>query len=500
MTIVFGVAGLLLAGCADDLVISRKLSAVSGTPSGLVYGLPKGRVQLTAQRRLVTATDVAKAKAAASEAADAAKTTAEALATAEEDLTILNGTLNAAGATPPIELVTRVTVATAKVAFLTRTAADKKKIAALTKAQAERTADLDGTYEESATITTLPVIADTARGYIASINHSPLRSDKLKLAVANGLLSTTTASSADETKTILTSLASLIGVVALPTLPPLVRPYTYRAPARPATPEAPAARCELYAITEEFDPTDRQETIAALSRLSAAGSLLTVEVDGLHCTAAPRSTPGLCPTSGAPSGGLPADAGPPLPDSATGDPGSLGQTEEALARGSRAHLALSAGDEVRGLVYRVPRPVRIAVAAAGSIPGVTTSSAPCELASPPPTVATTVMVPDSTASFVLPAQAGGFTSSTIGHVFKDGMPTEYSVDRPSEVAGALGIPVEVLKAAISVPAELIKVRVNYDSEVNALIEAQTQERQKRKDLLEAQRALDAAQRQAPTAE
>lgn len=62
---VLGIASLLLGGCTDDLILSRKLSTVTGAPTGLVYGLPKGRVQVTAQRRLVTAEDVAKAKAVA---------------------------------------------------------------------------------------------------------------------------------------------------------------------------------------------------------------------------------------------------------------------------------------------------------------------------------------------------------------------------------------------------------------------------------------------------
>ena len=72
------------------------------------------------------------------------------------------------------------------------------------------------------------------------------------------------------------------------------------------------------------------------------------------------------------------------------------------------------------------------------------------------------------------------------------MLSDYSADEPSEVATVASIPVDVAKAIVSVPAEILQLRVNYDNQAAALINARASELQAQLALVEAQRALEAA--------
>ncbi|WP_207460473.1 hypothetical protein [Azospirillum sp. SYSU D00513] len=421
-----GVGAAFLGGCSQDLILSERLGGRTGEVAGLVYALPKGQVQLSAQRKMVTKDDVAKAQLAATMAAGAAKTAEERHKAAEKDpnfsreeidnLKFIFGNLRAsAGA------------AANRAAFLA-TVVDK--------------------FEESITVTALPVIPDPEHRFTANFSHSIARSDDFKLTVSNGLLTTTSVTSADETKAILTSLAGLVGAfVGAPI--PSPRAFEFDA-TKDSDQGINPQQCKEFSYSRSFDPTDRRELSAVLKGLSENDSSFEVEIDGVRCSANGGTDASVCGPTGAVENNVSADA------------------------------------KAKGLFYRAPRSVRISIAPSSD------GNPQCPLTGLPTAQSVTVVVPDSTSAFVLPAEGGGFTTATIGHSFKDGMPTTYAVTQPSELLGVASIPVDILKALVSVPTELVRLRVNYDSEANAIIEQRIKEQEQSLTLLKAQRDLEAA--------
>ena len=101
-------------------------------------------------------------------------------------------------------------------------------------------------------------------------------------------------------------------------------------------------------------------------------------------------------------------------------------------------------------------------------------------------------LPDPTQTFVLPSQAGPFTKSVTTHAFKDGIPTEFSTTRPSEILAVANLPLDVARAIISVPTEILKLKVDYNNQAQALTEAQSKILQSRTDLLKSQYQLEQA--------
>lgn len=437
------IVAIALAGCAQDLVRSEALDTKTSIQAGLVYSLPKGQVQLVAQRKKITDDDVEKARSAATEAATLVKVTAAALQSAKESLEKRRGELKHAQGSAVPDLQKLVALDEASVAYLTTLLESRKRLSSATKATADELARAVGQFEESASITTLPVVPDRNHRYIADLNHSIWRNDKFKLTTNNGLLATTAVTSADETKSILASLAGIAGILTGPKIPGV---KLSRGPSKPDS------TCEPYSTSVIFDPTNAEETRAAMRSLYSQKASILLDVDGIKCSAGPTN---LC------------------------------RTNETTDQTSPVTPALNAGQKPPGLAYRAPRNVTISL-----IPGPASES--CVLASPPPAQAFSTVLPDSTASFVLPAKGGAFTTAVVGHSFKDGMPTEYSRDQPSELVGVASIPIEVLKAFVSVPTELIKLRVDYDSQANAALEAKVKEQETRLLLLKAQRELDAA--------
>jgi hypothetical protein len=149
---------------------------------------------------------------------------------------------------------------------------------------------------------------------------------------------------------------------------------------------------------------------------------------------------------------------------------------------------------VKGLVYRVPRQTVLTLASAKDFN--VDDDPVCKFNTQVDAVSVVATIPDSSAAFVLPAHAGAFTTSNLSFGFKDGMPTDFGEHQPSELAAITGLPVQVAKALISIPAQMLQLRVNYDSQASALIDAKTTELKAQLDQLKAQRALDAAK--APT--
>jgi hypothetical protein len=221
-----------------------------------------------------------------------------------------------------------------------------------------------------------------------------------------------------------------------------------------AAPVLPAAHCTSLNWVSTFDPTNSEETLNALSQLTRLAPSMRLDVDGTHCEAIPEAGK-QCKVSN-----------------------TLPVTPPVLP------------PDAKGLVYRVPKQTVLTLASAKDFN--VEDDPVCHFKTQVDAVSLVASVPDSSRAFVLPTHAGAFTTTNLSFAFKDGMPTDFGEHSPSEIAAIASLPVQIAKALVSVPAEMIKLRVDYDSQANALIGAKTAELNAQLDQLKAQRALDAA--------
>lgn len=430
-----------LAGCASEVIQSRPATGTDTAQSGLVYALPKGQLQVALSRKVLDKDEVAKAEADAAASADAAKKEValqeKLKAAADRADGQLKTALTRADLTPALrnQLTRRAELAGIELAYqIQRVTAAKEKAASAAKRAADVKAN-QGKCEETVAITQLPPVPDPVHRYIASLDHGFTRDDKLKLSVVNGMLSSSNAQSTDQTPGILLNLVQSFAAAGTP-----------RAAAPVWQPQIDKSKvsCVPDAHSTVFDPTDPQETREQFNVLRDKFPGIVLEVADLK-TATPPPKAG----EGQAKGANPAQEGPQVRDAA-------------------------------GLLYRAPRAVRINVKATADANKVV------------PNQSQVMVFPDAATLFRLTARAGAFTTGKFDFVFKDGMPADFSVEQPSELAAIAGLPVDIAKALISVPASLIKLRVDYDSQANAAIEAQTAALQAELARLRAQRELDAA--------
>lgn len=200
--------------------------------------------------------------------------------------------------------------------------------------------------------------------------------------------------------------------------------------------------CKPFKFSAVFDPTDAAELAAVQTRLATVSQKALT----LHADPAPKA---------------------PDPNRKTAD-----------------------GIPADGVFYRVPVPVQLRIE--------DQQSSSCTLGDSPSYASLSATVPDSSSRFVLPMMAGQFTKGKLGYEFKDGMPTSFSSEQQSQLAAIARIPVDILKAIVEVPASIVKLRVDYESQNAALIDAQTKQMKAELDLLKAQQALKDAQAKTAT--
>jgi hypothetical protein len=383
-TSIMVLCGFLCTGCA---LLKSELVSTSNDVHGLVYSLPMGQVLLTASRTQISPNDLQKAQAAVAQVKQALAKDAQAVAAAGGD----TGKLALAQASQ---------------------AADQ---ASLTAAQTavDIAANKQNKWQETATLTLLPIAPDPTARYVSDLDHELSRDDTLKLSVINGLLSSTTLTSTDQTPnlivqtadTVITALAMAGGGIP-----------------KPQAPTIHPTDCS-YSISEVFDPLNRTQVDNVNKALQSAGAQVLVAVPSLSDATQ-----------------LPADQG--LPP-ATGT--------------------------VAGIVYRVATPVVVQIAP-NSLPG----GLRCELATPSVAAQSiTAIVPDTRSRYFVSSQAGPFTTTNLTFGFSSGLLTDYSVQRPSELAAVVGIPVTIANHIMQIPAQVIQARVNYDTQATALVNAQT---------------------------
>jgi hypothetical protein len=426
---------LTVTACAD-VVTSKPIginTPVSSATQGLGYGLPKGQILLTARRAPADLGALNTAKATAQKAVS-----------------------DAQGAVKSGEKPTDAQAAA---------------IAAATGALQAAQANLDTyapngkpTMQETITLTALPFVPDPNYRYVADFNHRPWRDDNLRLSVQNGLLTSSNITSQDQAGQIVQSVAtSILSVVGLgPSLLPDAlkalgngqqMSFDFRPSLQPEAPKRPQ-NCQ-YALMRVFDPVSAKDIRKVNDDLAAArsggGLSISVQIPG---------TGGLSTVTDTKEEEL--------------RPELVNLTSQQNVNTSKSPSAQQVPDSVRdaqaGLVYRMAMPVVITAEYASSA---TDESAACRVPIIPNITPATVIVPDSRpgAELSVRATAGWLTTTTIGLTFANGMLTDRSLQRPSEILALVSIPANIISQYVSILTSFLQLKVNYAT-ADATIAAQ----------------------------
>jgi hypothetical protein len=441
-----GMLTLQLAGCASPLLVSKQVNPppsanTDPTPmEGLVYALPKAQLKFVAQRKQVDADDVAKAKKAATEAEAEVESLKKTKKEADAALKTASEKLKNAPPAAQQELTLQEALAQAWVNVLAKRIKAAESAAQQAQSKAELLSSQKGQWTETAELTFLPPVPDPNYRLVAKIDPGLARDDNIKISVANGLLSTSNSTSTDQTAEILLGFARIAGARKSPAVSELVAATeALRLPIdkdkKPPV-EAPPPRCRAYRYAVIVDPTNAAEVDKAneqLKNMQGVVSALKLEV------------------------------------------------EDPPKKGGALKM------ESPGYMYRAPLALRVRA----QYDEKSTANDCVELSMLTGAYEAAV-VPDSSQVFALPMEARAFTKTVLNTTFKDGMLLDHQIDRPSQMAAIVRLPVDLLKAVLSVPAEIIKLRVDYQSESASLVEARTKLLKAQLDLLNAQQALDDA--------
>ncbi len=452
--VIVSALAILLSGCTDT-ILSTPVSI--GYGNGLAYGLPRGMVQIKAERKRLSAEDAADLKKTADTAEARAKTLGERLATAKGDLELATENL---GQDPTIKAKLEEEAAKAKatVNSLTTLVKDAKSKAEAARAAADVASGGIGQLRDTATIAALPVFADPNARYVANLNHGYMRDDDLKLTVQNGLLSSGTTTSSDRTPDIILALAK--SILAFAGGPPSFGPMRMLPAGRSARRQPPS--CREFSAVIEFDPTDNTPLV---------GGSPTTMPNGRRSV--PWARAALLQLSG---DTMELDAGP-------AERQTNAQSLPVLPRSDNADTGHQ-GQALGGLAYRMPAPYWVSLT--------TRSANGCQLTPDDQRQTVSMSLPDPTQTFVLPSQAGPFTKSVTTHAFKDGIPTEFTTSRPSEILAVANLPLDFARAIVSIPTEILKLKIDYNNQVQAQTDAQAKILQSRLDLLKGQYQLEQA--------
>lgn len=456
----------LLAGCTHLVISNPSPAPTTANPptaqykDGFVYSLPMGQIYVQAARSQVTADDVNKAKTAVDDAKKAVT----------QDKSDLTAAQNAKDATKTASVQAQL----------------QQDQAAVTQAQVKQTSLKVGDWNEtvSLALAAQPIAADPNARYIGNLNHNWTRDDNLKLSIVNGLLNTSTVTSTDQTPNIIVALADTAitfatGLVKVPPVP---------APAFQAPPT-----CDAFGYAWTFDPLDATALGKVNAQLDAKHASFIIgvspiptkresaqspdpaEIQGLvYRTAVPvviaivKNEPGTTNQTNQPNQGAPGNAAtpangasapadgvsppvvahePPMP-APVPDAGVLPDPNHApgVAPGTPAKQPKKGGEK-KDAKNEAPPP------AAGV----------CKLASSPPAQELQTIMPDSRTQYVVSSKAGAFTTTTLTFGFSNGMLTDYSMQRPSEINAVAGIPVRIANDIMTIPTQLLQLRVNQDT-------------------------------------
>lgn len=457
-----------LQGCADNVIKSEyaagctvKSNPVTKNPScshgvrvGLVYSLPKGQVLLTASRKVIGKADVAKAESSLATADQALSTAISKLAAAkaaekkdavpaESDVKKAKDHAAVAAARAELDADTASASAAKETLATVKTAVGKKYIATFS-------------------LTPLPIVPDGRRQFVADLAHFQYRDDTLKLGVVNGLLTTASTESTDETPSIISSLVS--AAVGLTTFigagTPVIPSGAVAAPPSPAKPGAPK-NC-AYAISTVFDPTNPSDINAINTKLKKASVQAHIRLRSSYVSRIDRHPLQVAHLS-------------PSPTAASGK--------------------LKDARPIDGLVYRAAVATQVMLVPTRN--AITTKNCPLEVM--PKAQSIQVIAPDTNSEFIVPVKAGAMTSSSFNFGFSSGMLTDYDVVRPSEWAAVASVPVDIINKIMTIPTSIFKLRLDYSTAQTNLAKQQaalvTAKSQQALALINAKTALATAETQ-----
>ena len=139
-----------------------------------------------------------------------------------------------------------------------------------------------------------------------------------------------------------------------------------------------------------------------------------------------------------------------------------------------------------GVCYRPVIPYSVRVKPAGFVLPAQ-GLKPASVAWLPEGVQEIMMLPNRSPVVCLPIERGAFVTSKFKVTFAEGLLTEMSSDKPSEILGFMSIPLDIARAIVSVPGELLQVKVTNYGNVAKAAESE-------KKAFETLQALEKAQR------
>jgi hypothetical protein len=423
-------AALLASGCANDPVLRSEPAREDGM--GFVYALPRAAVQIEAERVDITPKlmeEAVKALAQAQATHAAAKKQGAAAKAALDQAKGIEKFAKGEGAAKAKErLELALALQLLRASQLLQAVQDEAKAEQRVKALSGGA----GEMEQTVTLTVLPPVPDPKHRYQVRDLGSLTRDESVKLTVNNGLLNTVDSTTTGQVGTILVNLASSLASVHV----------TYKPSQSLKADTAAKAKqdCKPFRYIATFDPTDPTDIgrINKAVNVLAGGSYLLTRHPEEFAEPPPASASSPPPP-------------PPPPPKATD-----------------------------GLRYRAPLTVDLSVIF---------NTPACTQKVNVSGAFVSAVVPDSSASYVLPIDASGFTKVNTELAFKDGMPVTLGYDKPSRLAAVSRIPIDILKAILEVPGSILKLRVDYSSQEAALIKSRSAEDDARLALLKAQQAL-----------
>jgi hypothetical protein len=100
-----------------------------------------------------------------------------------------------------------------------------------------------------------------------------------------------------------------------------------------------------------------------------------------------------------------------------------------------------------------------------------------------------LLVPNFGPEFVVPLEARPFVKRGYSLTFSNGILTQMSASRPSELLGFVSPLIEVPKAIVSIPGELLTLRVNHSVNESKLLQNQQALLEAQKEILKLQQDL-----------
>ena len=417
----------LLVGCTN-LIHSKRLppcdqNNCASPPSGFGYSLPRGQFLLQASRHKIAEPDLTAAADAVAKANAAMKADMDSLVKVRQQ--------QAADADKKPPSPATIEADKAAIADLTKIVdGDRELFTIAKKTLNDKKKDI-GKFSETFTLTQQALAPDPRVAYTADLHHSCFRDDTIKIGLSNGLLTSASTTSVDQSLNILVSLAETAISVATFAVSgvPLVPPAPAGLIAQGVTAGSPL-ECS-YDVSEVFDPLDHEDIDRVNKILSADHA--TIEIRPPESTV-PTPTP-------APS--------------------------------------------LEGLAYRVPVPVIVTVQPRETIDGKEfwnkagpswTDGAKkirCIMQSKPGAQSVLAVIPDSRRNYFLPSDASAFTTTTLSYTFASGMLTEYDVTRPSEAAAPVTALGTLAKDILAIPGSILKLRLDYTNSSADVVKAQT---------------------------